>query len=87
MDSKGIRRVQYIVGSRVYQSRALDSTTMVDLNELGGEQARAIEKTRYGCNMLLDYVTTYHNPKIRFYASAMILHVDSNTAYLVQPNV
>ena len=29
----------------LYQSRALDSTTMVALNELGGEQSRATEKT------------------------------------------
>ena len=28
--------------------------------------------------MLLDYVTTYPNPKIGFYASDMILHVDSD---------
>ena len=44
IDSKGIRRVQSIVGSLLYQSRELDSTTMVALNELGGEQARATEK-------------------------------------------
>ena len=44
LDNKGIRRVQYIVGSLLYQSRALDSTTMVALNELGVEQARATEK-------------------------------------------
>ena len=37
--------------------------------------------------MLLNYMTTYPNPKIRFYASDMILHVNSNAAYLVQPNV
>ena len=36
--------------------------------------------------MLLDYVTIYPNPKIRFYARDMILHVDSDAAYLVQPN-
>ena len=50
---------------------------MVALNEIGGEQARATEKNRDGCDMLLDYVTTYPNPKIRFYASDMVLHVDS----------
>ena len=44
INSKGIQRVQPIVGSLLYQSRALDSTTMVALNELGGEQARATEK-------------------------------------------
>ena len=36
--------------------------------------------------MLLNYVTTYPNPKIRFYASDMVLHVDSYAEYLVQPN-
>ena len=84
--SKGIRRVQSIVGSLLYQSWALDSTTTVAINKLGVEQARATEKTRYGCDMLLDYVTIYPNPKIRFCASDMILHVDSDAAYLVQPN-
>ena len=39
---------------------------MVALNKLGGEQARATEKTLDGWEMLLDYVTTYHNPKILF---------------------
>ena len=36
--------------------------------------------------MLLDYVTTYPNPKIRFHASDMILNVDSDAVYLVQTN-
>ena len=35
---------------------------------------------------LLDYAATYPNPKLRFYASDMILHVDSDAAYLVLPN-
>ena len=39
LDKKGIRRVNSIVGSLLYQSRALDSTTMVALKKLGGEQA------------------------------------------------
>ena len=86
LDSKGIRRVKSIVGLLLYQSRALDSTKMVALNEFGGEQARATEKTRDGCDMILDYVTTHPNPEIRFYASDMVLHVDSDVAYLVQPN-
>ena len=78
--------MQSFVGLIFYQSRALDSITMVALNKLGGEQARVTEKNRDACNILLDYVTTYPNPKSRFYASDMILHVDSDAAYLVQPN-
>ena len=58
---------------------------MVALNELRGKQARATEKNRDGCDMLLNYVTTYPNPKILSYASDMILHVDSDAAYLVNP--
>jgi hypothetical protein len=41
LDTKEIRCVQSVVGLILYHSRALDSTTMVVLNELGGEQAKA----------------------------------------------
>ena len=33
----------------------------------------------------MDYVSTYPNAYIRFHASSMILHVDSDAAYLVLP--
>ena len=33
----------------------------------------------------MDYLHTYPNAYIRFYASDMILHVDSDAAYLVAP--
>ena len=33
--------------------------------------------------MLLDYFYTHPNAKIRFYASDMLLYVDSDTAYLI----
>ena len=35
---------------------------------------------------LLDYAATRPDAKIRFYASDMILYVDSDAAYLVLPN-
>ena len=34
---------------------------------------------------LLDYVATYPDTHIRYHASDMILHVDSDVAYLVSP--
>ena len=37
------------------------------------------------CNKLMDYAATYPNAKLQFFASDMILHVDSDAAYLVQP--
>ena len=33
--------------------------------------------------MLLDYLATHPNAKIRFHASPMILHLDTDAAYLV----
>ena len=33
----------------------------------------------------MDYVYTYPNTFIRYYASDMVLHVDSDAAYLVAP--
>ncbi len=35
--------------------------------------------------MLLDYLNTYPNAKVRFYASNMKLHIDSDAAHLVAP--
>lgn len=34
---------------------------------------------------LLDYVTTYPRAQLRFYATDMLLHIDSDAAYLVLP--
>ena len=36
--------------------------------------------------MLLDYMSTYPNALLRFYKSGMILHIDSDAAYLVLLN-
>ena len=35
--------------------------------------------------MVLDFCATHPNPSIRFNASDIILHVDTDTAYLVLP--
>ncbi len=35
--------------------------------------------------MLMDYLHTHHNAKIRYKASDMQLYVDSDAAYLVAP--
>ena len=34
---------------------------------------------------LLNYVATYSNAFLRYYANNMVLHIDSNAAYLVAP--
>ena len=44
-----------------------------------------LRKKQKKVNMLLDYLESYPNAKIRFFALDMILHADSDAAYLVLP--
>ena len=37
------------------------------------------------CKRLLDYIATFPNVFIRYYKSDMVLTIDSDAAYLVQP--
>ena len=46
-------------------------------------QATPTQKTNEKIRMLLDYLYTHPNARIRFYASDMILYADSDVAYLV----
>ena len=43
------------------------------------------KKTQEKAQRLMDYVYTYPNTFIRYYASDMVLHIDSDAAYLVAP--
>ena len=48
-------------------------------------QAKSTKLTLQKIQMLLDYLHTYPNAKVRFYASDMKLQIDSDAAYLVAP--
>lgn len=58
---------------------------IVAVNELAAQQAAPTSTTINKCNMLLDYAHTYPDATIRYYASGMCLHIDSDSAYLVHP--
>ncbi len=76
--------VQSVVGAFLYFARAIDSTLLVALNDIAAHQARPTQFILSKCKQLLDYAATYRNVTLRFSASDMILHVDSDAAYLVQ---
>ena len=78
-------KVQSIVGSLLYYARAIDCTLLTALNTIAANQSAPTETTLKQCYRLLDYAATYPASKIRFYASPMILNIDSNAAYLVSP--
>ena len=81
LNKKGIKRVQRIVGIFLYYGRAIDNTILPTLNEISASQAAPTENTNGKIKMLLDYLSTYSNAKIRYTASDMILHVDSDAAF------
>ena len=80
----GTKNVQLVVGSFLYYGCAIDSTLLVALNEIAAHQFSPTQYISTKCKQLLDYAATFLNAKLRFVASDMILHVDSDAAYLVQ---
>ena len=85
LDKSGIKFVQSTTGLLLYYSRAVDPTILPALNEIATSQAAATELTKAKVLWLLDFIATYPNATIRFYKSDMVLHVDSDAAYLVLP--
>ena len=58
---------------------------MIALNNISIEQAHTTEHILKKCKRLLDYIAAYPSIFGHFYASDMILHIDSNAAYFVKP--
>ena len=81
-----ITRIQSIVGTFLYYARAIESPLLPALNEIGTQQSKPTQSTRDAANTILDFAATHPDGKIRFYASDMILHIDTDAAYLVLPN-
>jgi hypothetical protein len=67
----------------MYFSRAIDPTMAPVINDTSTKQATASEDTLAKCKMLLDYATTHPEVIIHYFASYMILHINSDAAYLV----
>ena len=55
------------------------------LNEISCIQARPTKDTMAKAKWFLDYAATYPNATIRYHARKMVLHIDSDAAYLVMP--
>ena len=77
--------IQSVTGSHLYYGRALDHTILSALNELGTQQFQPTQKIKENAQILMDYVNTYPYAYIRYYASDMVLWVDSDVSYLIEP--
>lgn len=85
LDAKGKQRVQQITGTFLYYGRGVDPTILPALNEISSQQAAPTEETLQKCNMLMDYLHTHPDAKIRYHASDMRLYLETDAAYLVLP--
>ena len=74
-----------MVGSLLYYARALDGTMLPISNATSSRQTKPTQQTKDKCKRLLDYAAIYPNTFIRYHATDMVLHVDSDAAYLVLP--
>jgi hypothetical protein len=82
LDAAGKKRVQEILGTLLYYARAVDPTMLVTISSLSTQQANPTQNTMKAVLHLLDYCATHPNATIRFHASDMTLHVESDASYL-----
>ena len=85
LSTKGQRRIQSIVGKFLYYGRGVDPTVLPALGDISTAQAAPTDNTVKKTSMLMDYLHTFPNAKLRFYAGNMQLHIESDAAYLVIP--
>ena len=78
-----ITEIQQKIGSLLYYARALDYTMLPSLSDISTTQAKPTTNTAKKVDWLFDYCATYSLVKMRFHASDMILHVESDAAYLI----
>eukprot|EP00957_Ditylum_brightwellii_P206537 15348904-Ditylum_brightwellii.AAC.1 len=83
LDKKATQEIQAIVGTFLYYGRTIDSTILPTLNKISADQAKPTTNMAKQSTMLLDYLSTYPNAVLCFFAGSIQLHVNSNAAYLV----
>ena len=84
LSAKETTWIQSVAGTFLYYARTIDNTLLPALNELARDQSCPTELTRKKAHQIMDYAATFPNTYVRYYASDMILQVDSDAAYLVQ---
>ena len=63
----------------------MDYTILPALSDISTTQTKPTKLTEQEVQWLLDYCATYPSVNMRFHASNMIPHVDSDAAYLIAP--
>ena len=77
--------IQQVTGKLLYYARSVDMTMLHALNEIAIHTANGTQATLAATMHLLNYAASNPNATLRYQASDMILHIDSDAAYLVCP--
>eukprot|EP00957_Ditylum_brightwellii_P125297 9550342-Ditylum_brightwellii.AAC.1 len=77
--------IQTAVGMFLWYGRTVDLTLLPALNAISAQQSKPTVQTVHELDHSLNYMWTYPNATVRFYASDMILHIHSDAAYMVLP--
>jgi hypothetical protein len=85
MNAEQTHWLQQVVGTFSFYARAVDPTMLHALNVLAASQKRGTQATVEALVHFLNYAATHPNAKIRYRASAMVLHVHSDASYLTEP--
>ena len=80
-----VRDIQCKVGTFLYYARAVDPTILPALNKISRRQSNPSVGTKKALDMLMDYLSTYPSARLRYHATDMQLHIESDAAYLVLP--
>jgi len=84
LNNKETKRIQSISGPLNYYSE-IDPCIKPALNEIAREQAKPTLTTKRRTDHLLDYLATNPDATLKYDASDMILVIETDAAYLVQP--
>ena len=55
------------------------------MNDIGSQQSKLTQATNHDENILMTYLNTHPNAKLRYYKNEMQIHIDPDAAYLVAP--
>jgi hypothetical protein len=83
LNGKQITFIQRVVGKLLYYARAVDPTMLHAINDISLSTSKGTDATMDATMYLLNYAHTHPNTEIVYRASDMVLHVDSDAAYLV----
>ena len=73
------------MGTFLYYILGVNSTILITLNKIGGQQSTATTDTETKCAKLIEYLHTYPDAVFRFHASDIIIYIESDATYLVLP--